>query len=177
MKTEDLKAQGLTQEQIDFVFAEHGKELNPIKQERDNYKTQYEQAKSTLDGFKDVDVSKLQEKVTQLTNDLAAKDAEHQKAIADMTFQNVLDEAIRTSGAKNSKAVAALLDIDKLKGSKNQSADIAEAIKAVKAENDYLFQSEKPVPKVVSSTPGPNKHAEDVNTRANNALRSILGKE
>lgn len=177
MKTEDLQAQGLTKEQIDYVFAEHGKELNPIKQERDSYKTQYEQAKTTLDGFKDVDVSELQARVTQLTNDLATKDAEHQKVIADMTFQSVLDEAIRTSGAKNSKAVAALLDIDKLKGSKNQSADIAEAIKAVKKENDYLFQSDKPVPKVVSSTPGPNQNVEDTKARANSALRAIFGKE
>ena len=40
MKTEDLQAKGLTQEQIDYVMAEYGKELNGIKQDRDNYKTQ-----------------------------------------------------------------------------------------------------------------------------------------
>ena len=34
MNTDDLKAQGLTQEQIDFVMAEHGKVVNPLKSDR-----------------------------------------------------------------------------------------------------------------------------------------------
>ena len=37
MNTDDLKAQGLTQEQIDFVMAEHGKVVNPLKSECDSF--------------------------------------------------------------------------------------------------------------------------------------------
>ena len=33
MKTEDLQAKGLTQEQIDYVMAEYGRELNGVKQD------------------------------------------------------------------------------------------------------------------------------------------------
>lgn len=36
MKREDLTAKGLTTEQIDFVMAEYGKEINPLKAERDS---------------------------------------------------------------------------------------------------------------------------------------------
>lgn len=36
MKTEDLQAKGLTQEQIDYVMAEYGKDINGIKQERED---------------------------------------------------------------------------------------------------------------------------------------------
>ena len=36
MKREDLKAKGLTTEQIDFVKAENGKEIKPLKEERDS---------------------------------------------------------------------------------------------------------------------------------------------
>ena len=36
MKTEDLKAQGLTDEQISFVMAENGKDLKKLQEENEN---------------------------------------------------------------------------------------------------------------------------------------------
>ena len=36
MKTEELKAQGLTEEQISFVMAENGKDLKKLQKENDN---------------------------------------------------------------------------------------------------------------------------------------------
>lgn len=40
MKTEDLQAQGLSEEQIKFVMAENGKDINREKNRADGYKTQ-----------------------------------------------------------------------------------------------------------------------------------------
>ena len=51
MKTEDLQAKGLTQEQIDYVMAEYGRELNGVKQDRDNYKAQLAAGQATLKSF------------------------------------------------------------------------------------------------------------------------------
>ena len=69
------------------------------------------------------------------------------------------------------------LDVEKLKASKNQEADIKTALEAVKKDNAYLFQDTQ-IPKVVSYTPGPGgKGTEDTKARANEALRSILGRE
>ena len=48
LKTETLKEKGLTQEQIDFVMAEVGKEMNAVIAERDGYKTQLETAQKSL---------------------------------------------------------------------------------------------------------------------------------
>lgn len=36
MKTEELKAQGLTQEQINFVMAENGKDIDKIQKKLDD---------------------------------------------------------------------------------------------------------------------------------------------
>ena len=36
MKTEELKSQGLTEEQISFVMAENGKDLKKLQKENDN---------------------------------------------------------------------------------------------------------------------------------------------
>lgn len=65
MKTEDLQAQGLTPEQIKFVMAENGKDINGLKTaqsdlikaeaDRDKFKSDYEAAKATLDGFEGKD--------------------------------------------------------------------------------------------------------------------------
>ena len=70
----------------------------------------------------------------------------------------------------------ALLDLEALKKSKNQTADIEAALEGVKKENDYLFVSNKPVPRVVSTTPGINPDAQTKKEQANEALRSLFGK-
>lgn len=44
MKTEDLQAQGLSEEQIKFVMAENGKDINREKNRADGYKTQLDEA-------------------------------------------------------------------------------------------------------------------------------------
>ena len=67
MKTEDLTALGLTEEQVDKVFALHGKAIDAQKQkvtaaeeERDNYKSQLDTANETLKRFKGIDPDKIQ---------------------------------------------------------------------------------------------------------------------
>ena len=177
MNTDDLKAQGLTQEQIDFVMAEHGKVVNPLKSDRDSFETQLKNAKTTLKSFEGVDVTELRTQITNLTNDLQKKDEDHSSEIQDMKFNSAIKDAILKAGGKNEKAVMAILDIDSLKESKNQDHDIEDALKKAKEENDYLFQPEKEIPKFVSSTPGATGENDDLKSKANDALRSVFGKE
>lgn len=177
LKTDELKAKGLTQEQIDFVMAEVGKEFNALTTERDSYKTQLETAQTTLKGFEGVNVSELQNKVSQLTADLEKKDADMKKQLADRDFNDLLKSTAESYKPRDMKAVMPFLDVDKLKASKNQEADIKAALEAVKKDNGYLFQDVS-VPRVVSSTPGPGgTKTDDTRTRANEALRNILGRE
>ena len=177
MKTEDLQAKGLTQEQIDYVMAEYGRELNGVKQDRDNYKAQLAAAQATLKSFEGVNVQELQGKITQLTSDLAVKETEYQKQIADRDFNDHLKTTAEGFKPRDLKAVMPFLDVEKLKASKNQEADIKAALDVVKKDNAYLFQDIN-IPRVVSTTPGPGgAAAEDTKARANAALRSILGRE
>lgn len=131
------------------TVAEFDKVKNRLEVERDNYKDSFETAQNALKEFDGVDVKELNGKITQLTSDLAKKDSEYQAKIADMEFNSVLDSAISASGARNSKAVKALLEIEALKGSKNQEDDIKKAIEAVKTENDFLFGADEPINNVV----------------------------
>lgn len=140
MKREFLEGLGLEKDTIDKIMTENGNDINREKAKADEYKSQLDTAKQTLKGFEGVDVAKLQGEITKLNTDLANKDADYQKKIADMEFSSVLDSAITDSKAKNVKAVRALLDLETLKASKNQSDDIKKAIEDVKSKNDYLFE-------------------------------------
>ena len=55
MKTEELKAKGLTDEQIAYVMAENGKDVKREKDKADTYKTQLETAKESLKAFDEQD--------------------------------------------------------------------------------------------------------------------------
>lgn len=175
-KTETLKEKGLTQEQIDYIMAEVGKEINSLTAERDGYKTQLDTAQASLKAMEGIDAAGLQTKVADLTKQLQGKDAEIEKVKADYAFDSSLKEAIRKASGRNEKAIMALLDVDTLKASKNQAQDIETALEGLKKDNDYLFQSTKTVPKVVSATGGINTDAQTKKEQANEALRSLFGK-
>lgn len=180
MRTEDLQAKGLTQEQIDFVFTEHGKEINAIKDERDKIKGQLDEAQKTLKSFEGVDVSELQSKITELTNEIATNQADFDKKIADRDFNDLVKAIAGEYKVRDVKAVMPFLDVEALKASKNQDKDIKAAFDVIKKEQDYLFESDKRVPFVVSSTPGPlNQNNTDPNDKkalANEAFRGLFGK-
>lgn len=177
LKSETLREKGLTQEQIDFVMAEVGREINSLTAERDGYKTQLDAAQKSLKEMEGIDAAGLQNSVADLTKQLQGKDSEIEKLKADYAFDATLKEAIRKASGRSEKAIMSLLDIEALKASKNQAHDIEEALAGLKKNNDYLFQPSKTIPRMVSTTPGPNPNTEDKKTQANEALRSFFGKE
>ncbi len=130
-------------------------EVEKITTARDNYKSQLETAQNALKEFDGVDVKELQGKIEILNNDLKTKETEYQNKIADMEFNSILDGAITKIGAKNAKAVKALLDLDTLKSSKNQAEDITKALENIKSENDFMFTSDEPFQNPVRDTGNP----------------------
>ena len=133
-------------------------EAEKLRTARDTYKSQLDDATQKLEGFKGVNVEELQGKITALTDNLASQKAAFDKQLDDRDFDDMLNAAINGSKAKNVKAVRALLDLEAIKASENQSAAIEAALKKVKEENDYLFTSEEPIDNgqfVGGTTPNP----------------------
>lgn len=152
MKKEVLQELGLTEEQIAAVLKENEtditaeqKKTQSAELERDNYKGQLDTAQTTLKDFEGIDVNELQTKVQTLTTDLATKEAEYQGRIADMQFSDLLKGEIQKRGGRNEKAILGILDVESLKGSKNQSQDIAAALDSIKESDAYLFGAEEPI--------------------------------
>ena len=113
--------------------------------QRDNYKTSLDDVNTRLKEFEGVDVKDLQGQITKLQGDLQAKDAEYAAKEADRQFHDSVKDAIRAAGGRNEKAVMAMLDMDTLKESKNQSEDIKKALEEMKKSDGYLFGAKEPI--------------------------------
>lgn len=151
-------------------------EAEKLRTSRDNYKTQLETATEALKQFEGVDVSDLRSQISKLTTDLANSKAEHEKQLADRDFNDFVAETAKKHKAKDLKAVLPFLDVEKLRASKNQNADVEAAFEQVKKDKAYLFDDET-APRVVSYTSGPDSQTDTAKTKANDALRSLFGKD
>lgn len=148
-------------------------EYDRAVEQRDNYKSQYDTATAELDKFKDVKPDEMQATIEQLRKDLKAKDDEYATKEAERLFNDTLDKAIAEAGGRNAKAIRGLLDIEVLKGSKDQTADIKKALDAAKESDAYLFGSNEPFFNPVGPTNNPEgDKGLDVGTAA---LRSAMG--
>ena len=177
MKRKFLEDMGLTKEQVDSIMAENGNdiesakgELEQVKTELEQTKTQLQEANTTIDGFKDYEQVKSQ--VEEYKTKYEQSKAEYETKIADMQFGTSLEAAITAAGGRNTKAIKALLDVDTLKASKDQTADIKTAIETCQKENGYLFGATEPINNPVAPTGGAGAGGVDSNT---SALRAAMG--
>lgn len=177
MQRKVLEDMGLSKEQIDTIMAENGKDITREQGVANTYKTQLDDVEKKLKDFDGVDVKDLQGKIQTLTGELNTIKSTYESQIEGMKFQSTLEAKINSSGARNAKAVMAMLDMDSLKASKNQDSDIALALEKVKEDNDYLFQSSKPTPKIVTGTQTTQVDNSDKKAAANEAFRSLFKSE
>lgn len=159
-----LKEAGLvlTDEQLTAVTGAVSENYKPIadwQKQVEKVKTLESTVTETQDALKKfdgVDLEELNGQITTLKDDLEKKDNEYQAQIADMAFQDILKDSIASANGKNTKAIAALLDMDALKASKNQKEDIAEAINELTEAEDskMLFGEAKANPVGTGDTIG-----------------------
>ena len=161
MKREDLEGLGIEKEAIDKIMDWNGQDLESERAktaaaegERDNYKSQLETATTELDKFKDVKPEEMQETIKKLQDDLKAKDEEYAAKEAHRVFTDTLKEAIKAAGGRNEKAVMALLDVEALKASKDQTEDIKKALETAKESDAYLFGADEPIKNAIGPTGG-----------------------
>lgn len=166
--------QALPKEIIDAIMAENGRDIEAAKKpfaDYDAIKEQLETARNGLKAFEGVDVSKLNERITELTGQLSAKDDEWQKKLADKEFEGTVKDAITAAKGKNHKAITALLDVDALRASKNQAADLKTALDNLQKENGYLFGDDQVPPPYSAGTGGSGAGAYS----AEDSLRAAMG--
>lgn len=129
------------------TVAEHEKKVNRLTDDLAAEKKRADDAVETLKGFegKDFDAITRERDEWKTKHDNAV--AAHQKETEEREFNEGLSAAITEAKGKNAKAIMALLDLDKLRGSKNQEKDIKAALDSLRTDSGYLFEDNGGDPK------------------------------
>lgn len=110
------------------------------KDKVDDLTTQLDTAKGELKKFEGVNAEDLKQQITDLNKKLDDQEKDYKSKIADRDFHDLVDKSITKYKGVNAKAIKALLDLDTLKGSKNQEADVDKAIdELTKAEDSKML--------------------------------------
>lgn len=153
MNREELKALGLTEEQIDSVMASHGKVVNSTKEaletvttDRDELKVQLTDRDTQLEGLKDIDHEGLKAKIQELETTNQTTATEYQSKLDKQAFDFTLDKALTGAKVRNPKAVRALLDTEAIKLDGDKLLNLDDQLAALQTTDAYLFEVEEETP-------------------------------
>lgn len=150
MKKEDLIAMGLTEDQAkkvmdsldgNFVtkvrFNEVNEENKTLKQSVADRDKQLEDLKKSSG-----DNAELKKQIETLQQQNADQKKAHDVEMAQLKLDNAIDAALTAAGAKNIKAVRAMIDTSKMKlGEDGTVEGLPDAIKAVQKSDSYMFNT------------------------------------
>lgn len=169
--------QTLPKEIIDAILDENSRDIGTAKAEHADYdtiKSQLEEAQKTIKGFQDqgADIEAVRKSAKDWEDKYNQAIADHNQKMADMAFDHALESAITGAKGKNAKAIRALLDVETLKGSKNQEADIKSALEGLKKDSGYLFDDGQTPPPYAGGTGTNNPKPNGEPTSLAGALRA-----
>lgn len=153
MKREDLISWGLTDEQVKKVMAGLDGDFvtktrfNEVNEENKTLKQSVSDRDKQLNDLKKSsgDNAELKAQIEELQKKNTEQAKAHAAEMAQLKLDNAVDTALTAAGAKNSKAVKALLDMSKVKlGEDGKLSGWDEQISAVQKSDSYLFNAKQP---------------------------------
>ena len=122
------------------TIVEHEKKVKRLTDDLEAEKKRAETAEETLKGFEGKDFEAITRERDEWKRKHDEAEAAHKQEQDEREFNDLLSAAIAESKGKNAKAITALLDLETLRGSKNQEKDIKAALDSVRTDNGYLFE-------------------------------------
>ena len=147
MNKEDLLKLGLTEEQAEKVLSANTEQLKGFIpkarfDEVNNAKKQTEKDLSERD--KQLEILKNSTgDIETLQNENKASKEQYEANISKIKLDNAIDNALGNAKAKNSRAVRALLDMEKIKFENETLSGLDEQLKALKEAEDSKFLFEE----------------------------------
>lgn len=149
MKREFLKAMGLTDEQIDKIMDEHGKTTNSLKTENETYKselnstkTQLSAANKAIESYKGMNIEDIKKSAEEYRTKYEESEKISKEAIEKLKLEHAIENRLIKEGAKNTKAVKAVLDLSNIKLENDNLVGFDDLIKASKENEPYLYNIE-----------------------------------
>lgn len=150
MKKEDLIAMGLTEDQakkvmdsLDGNFVTKAR-FNEVNEENKTLKQSVADRDKQLEDLKKSsgDNAELKKQIETLQQQNADQKKAHDAEMAQLKLDNAIDAALTAAGAKNIKAVRAMIDTSKMKlGEDGTVEGLSDAIKAVQKSDYYMFNT------------------------------------
>ena len=158
MNKADLIALGVSEEVAGQVIILHGKDIESHKTQiaaaqaaSEALKGQLAEADKVISGFKELDVDGIRAAADTWKVKAEQAEAESAAKVTALKFDHALDGALIGAKARNATAVKALLSRESLSLQEDGSlSGLAEQLEKIKTENDYLFESATPLPKIVT---------------------------
>lgn len=166
MTKEQLQALNLTEEQINAIIEDYGK--NYVSKAQFNEKNDaYKQAKLEIENLTN-DISTLSEankanealqsQIKELQDAATKREADYNENIKNMKIDTAITKALSKSGAMNETILTGLLDRTKIAiGEDNTITGIQEQITALKESDPYLFKQDS-IKGVVPGDATPKTH-------------------
>lgn len=167
MKTDELQALGLSDEQVREVFRLNGKDIEAEKRkaekveaERDQWKTRAETAEETLKGFDGVDVAQLNKDIESWKAKAETVEKEYQAKLQERDFADALRDAL--SGVKFTskaarKSITAEIKAAGLTMQNGKILGLSDLLDQMKSADASAFAAESEPPKFTTPpTSNPN---------------------
>lgn len=148
MNKEDLIAMGLTEEQAKKVMDSLDgnyvtkTRFNEVNEENKTLKKSVSDRDKQLEDLKKSsgDNEELKKQIEALQQENATQKKAHETEMTQLRLDNAIDAALTAAGAKNTKAVRALLDTSKVKlGEDGKLTGFDNLLSAVQKSDSYLF--------------------------------------
>ncbi len=134
------KELGLSKEMTDKIMAQYGESVNSLKAEQERLLKENENLQERV---------LTQESNLTLMEQLKTKNTELEENIGKLTkeldnskIDGVLSASLLSAGAKNLKAVSALIDKSKITFENGEVRGLTEQIDIIRGECDYLFHQD-----------------------------------
>ena len=166
MTKEQLQALNLTDEQINAIIEDYGK--NYVSKTQFNEKNDaYKQAKQEIENLT-ADINNLSEankanealqsQIKELQDAATQREADYKESIKTLKIDTAITKALSKSGAMNETILTGLLDRTKIAiGEDNTITGIQEQINALKESDPYLFKQDS-IKGVVPGDATPKTH-------------------
>lgn len=156
MTKEQLKELGLTDEQVESVWADYGQNYVP-KAQFNAKNDELKSLKSEVGVLKKAnkDNEDFVKQIEALQKTAKETEQQYQAKIEQMKLDTAIDSAVRAVKGRNVKAIRAMLNMDSVKLEDGKLIGIDEQLTALKGSDEYLFESDKPSVKGV--IPGEEK--------------------
>lgn len=163
MTKEELKALGLTDDQVAKISDDYGKnyvaksQFNQKLDELKHAKSEMEARNKELEDLKknNKDNENLSKQLEDMKKAAKDREAEYQKNISQMQLDYAVENALSGAKAKNGKTVKALLNMENVKlDSDGKLIGLSEQLDAIKNSDGYLFEAQDAALKADGLHPG-----------------------